>query len=594
MTLRRGLLLLLPLLLPSLPRGLAAQSCPGGRIAYVFVDNHSIFDLDALPGTRFQWVYSLANRLHVRTRPTVVGRELLFRTGDCYDAYLVEDSERRLRRLPFISNAEVYGIRQPDGDWHVVVDTHDEWSTRIEVTADFENGPDVRRLAIAERNFLGRGASVTAFLSENDANREIGGELATPQLLGTETDFLVAGGETRVGGFHRFAVTYPFLGEVGRFAWGVRASAVKDYFDYSAGTPASPSHLLLPFEERSFELSGAVRFGEPGGWSVLGVGVSREVLDLSSDPDGLRRVRGNDFGELLPPLPGDAEAVSGQTVFPSGTRVSLFAGRRNISFVQRTGLDALRGITDLEVGTDVSLTLSRTVRAAGPSGTPDDLNARLALYAAVAPPSLTLTSSFVLEGRRVFRDPEIAREGWRNAIAEADVLAYWQPPRLARHTFLYRLSAAGAWSFDHPYQVTLGGRRGVRGYRPEDFPGARRVVMNAEDRIFLGSPLEELFDLGLTLFGDLGRTWRGDVPFGLDSGWRGTVGAGLRIGFPSGSRDVARIDLAWPADGRGIGRSPIFRISLVDLIGLGGGLADPQLDRSRLLRVRPDRFTPHR
>jgi hypothetical protein len=88
--------------------------------------------------------------------------------------------------------------------------------------------------------------------------------------------------------------------------------------------------------------------------------------------------------------------------------------------------------------------------------------------------------------------------------------------------------------------------------------------------------------------------WSGDAPFGFDSGWKGTLGAGLRIGFPAGSRDVARIDLAWPVDGSGVGGSPIFRISLVDLIGLGGGLADAQLERSRLLRVRPDRFTPRR
>jgi hypothetical protein len=116
------------------------------------------------------------------------------------------------------------------------------------------------------------------------------------------------------------------------------------------------------------------------------------------------------------------------------------------------------------------------------------------------------------------------------------------------------------------------------------------VVLNAEDRVFVGWPYPQVFDLGVTVFGDVGRGWAGEAPFGVDSGWKGTVGGGLRFGFPAGTRRVARVDLAWPVTGGGLG-SPNLRIALGDAIGLIGGLQDRQMTRSQRLAVGADLFT---
>jgi hypothetical protein len=134
----------------------------------------------------------------------------------------------------------------------------------------------------------------------------------------------------------------------------------------------------------------------------------------------------------------------------------------------------------------------------------------------------------------------------------------------------------------------------VRGYHDERFPGGERLVFTAEDRIYLGWPFPDLFDLGATVFADIGRIWAGDVPFGADSGWRATVGGGLRIGFPAGSRSVVRVDLALPLGASVSLSDTVVRVSFGDLLGLSGGLSDPQLDRSRRMTVGPDRFHPSR
>ena len=140
----------------------------------------------------------------------------------------------------------------------------------------------------------------------------------------------------------------------------------------------------------------------------------------------------------------------------------------------------------------------------------------------------------------------------------------------------------------NPYQLTLGGRSSVRGFPEEDFPGSQRMLFTLEDRIFIGWPAPKLLDMGLTLFADAGRVWAGDVPYGMDSGWKGTVGFGLRIGFPAGSRRVTRLDLAFPVGSGGGG--PVFRITALELTGVLSGFSDPQLRRSRRVNVGPDQF----
>jgi len=88
-------------------------------------------------------------------------------------------------------------------------------------------------------------------------------------------------------------------------------------------------------------------------------------------------------------------------------------------------------------------------------------------------------------------------------------------------------------------------------------------------------------DLGMTVFGDLGRTWKGDVPFGGDSGWQTSVGAGIRFGFPSGTRTVGRLDIAWPANGPDAFSEPVVTFTMLEFLGFMFGFADEQMELSR-------------
>ncbi len=61
-----------------------------------------------IPKPDFRWAYSLANKLHVRTREKFILDELLFEVGECLDPLLLEETERLLRAYRFIGDADVF------------------------------------------------------------------------------------------------------------------------------------------------------------------------------------------------------------------------------------------------------------------------------------------------------------------------------------------------------------------------------------------------------------------------------------------------------------------------------------------------------
>jgi hypothetical protein len=560
------------------------------------VDNHSIFDLDQLAASgSLRGIYRLANTLHVKTRESFIRGELLFQVGDCLDPFLLEESERLLRQYVFMARVDIFAVPQPDGTQHVVVDTQDEWTTRIDFGPSFDGGFRVETLELSEENVAGRGAQASVFFRQRNERKELGARLNLPRLFGSRTDAAVSAGRTRVGTFLDQGVAYPFVGEVGRFAVRQSYHRRDELFPYVvSGDDVDYSHLLLPFLDERVEISTAVRVGRPGSFTLLGVGITREKLDFGGYPGSLEIARDNDFGDTDAAPAALADVVRGQVYAASTTRLNFFVGQRNLRFTRVRGLDALRGDQDIRLGTDVGLTLGRSVGFL--SGTSlahaDDLYGRLRVFAAHDPGTSFLFFSGALEGRQIFARGA-GGDGWRDVLGEIDLYGYLRSRKTPGQTFFARISASGGWATDTPFQLTLGGRRGVRGLAEEDFPGGRRLVLTLEDRIVMPWPVPELLDLGFTLFADAGRMWAGEVPWGVDSAWRGAVGAGIRFGFPSGTRGLVRMDLAFPLGAEASG-SPIFRVTLLELLGISTGFVDPQMTRSRRMTVGPDYFTTDR
>lgn len=578
--LNRALVLLVALTAAG-PAELVGQECPDGQISFIFINSHPVFDSTNLTsGKTFQWLYDFANWLHMETDEEFIQGELLFQVGDCYDPFLVAESERIIRQLGFIARVDLFAVPQSDGSVHIVVDTQDEWTLQVTVRARFDEGFEFNGLDVGEDNILGKGVAARGFYRERREAREIGGAVQTARFLGTRWDAQLQGGETRVGPFFQQAFVYPFVGEVGRYAATQFYTRREDLFAYSLPEGGAYTHVVTPFLRKRAELTVAGRLGEAGRLTILGLGISRDDLDFARFEEGPKVVRNRDFANTEPAPPELSALVSAQTQGRSATRLNIILGKRNLRFERRAGLDALRGVQDIPVGGDVSLTLGRSIGFLGRDSETedDDFFGRIRVFGGLAPGRWVLAANVGFEARQIFDGPQ---KGWRDAIGEFDVYTYWQPLALPRHTLFARISGAAGWSMTVPFQLTLGGPSNLRGHGLDHAPGGRRLMASFEDRIYLLSPAGGLFDLGLSAFLDVGSVWRGDTPFGNDSSFGASAGAGLRVGFPGGTRGVIRIDLAFPVNGPDAFKEPVFRITATELLGLLHGFEDPQLRRSR-------------
>lgn len=550
----------------SAPR-VESDRCDDGVVSVVFIDNHSIFDTaDPTLDGRFGWAYRLANALHVRTRREVIERELLVRPGDCHDPARLEESERLLRSYPFLSRVDVFSIRQPDGSHHVVVDTQDEWSTQLDVRVGVEDGLRFEGARLRELNLLGTGRTLEFFFLERDANQEYGVGYATPQLFRTRWDMALAAGRTRAGSFVRQTIAYPFVGEAGRWAARQTLRRQDRFFDYALSGP-DEEHLLLPVREQVFELAVVGRSGEVGRLATFGAALGYIGLSYPGGASAIEHVFGHDYHETTLPGSDASAAVLRQMTELEALRLTFLLGRRGITWVKRRGFDSLRGAQDIALGSEVELALGASLPSGASGGGPPGAIAGLSFYGARELGNLLVASTLRLDGRLDHDAAEDARR-WRDLYADGEVLAYWRPAVLARHTFVLRGAGAGGFQSRTPFQLTLGGDRGLRGFERYRFPGGRRVLFSLEDRVYFGWPFRDVLDLGGTLFFDLGRVWPGDAPFGVDSGWRAAAGLGLRGALPAGGRTTYRIDLAWPLTHGASWRDARLVLSIGELLGL--------------------------
>lgn len=575
-------LLLLLCALPFSAGALSGQvSCPDGRIADIVVRNHSIFAPASLPEDgRLLWAYRLANFVHIPTRPEFIEKELLFRSGDCFDPRNIDESERILREFRFIAAASITSETNPDGSRVVTVETRDEWTTKAALYLRVEEGMHFDGASLYEENLLGRGITVGVFRVDRDELQDAGIAFEIPAIGSTGLDASLVASRTLTGNAVHQMLIRPFHAERLGIAFRERFDWREDPFSYVLPPDQEFSHLIIPVRTTGGELSWGRRFGEPGRLHLIGGGASFERIDVG-DPDEIDAIRRNDFTGLIE----SAEATLAEPILPQiserrALRLNLLLGTRRMTFETRSGLDALQGVQDVPDGEEVIFTVGRSIGSTG-GDRPGDLFARTGFLIGRSRDASVLQLRFSVEGRREDNSPGSEFGGWKDILTDSQLLLYLTPTSPFRQTLVLRGSFQGGWRNSNPFQLTLGGPTGVRGYRDTDFPGGQRALFSFESRVPTPSLFPDLVDMGLTLFGDLGTITQGDSPFGADSGWRAAVGAGLRLGFPAGSSSVIRADVAFPIGDGAMNRSPIFRISAVELLGSSGASQSAQLGRSR-------------
>ena len=456
-----------------------------------------------------------------RTKTDVIKRELLFEKGDVYIQDDELESERILRRKPYLGSAEILATRDPETNLILIeVEVTDLWTffPALDVPA-FSKDKTGFLVALSDSNVLGSGDS--ARLRYQQIREE-----------GEEPRHLVSG---LYKVFRLFDSHWEFDGVYTQKREGV-------------SWEASLKRPLYSLQTRwSAEFTAAESIDEARWYEQ---GVKTAVFTQSRQSESGQIIRS--FGDRRRQTQLALWMVSERAHFneierlPSSTAnfqdrntkmIGVSLGHRKVNFIRTRFLNKMGRVEDIGVGYGYGASIGRASPLYGSDRTETDVN--LFLNASQA-----YQDVLFLNGRAGLATRFIAHEG-KDSVFQASLKAVHKNLFL-RQTLAAQISTNMQFGLEGESQVLLGGNSGLRGYDPRQFSGTKRIRLNIESRtIFWEHPL---IVVGSAIFADIGYIWAEET---FDIGIpRRSVGFGLRLGLPklSGSR-VYRADLAYPLDG---------------------------------------------
>jgi hypothetical protein len=503
------------------PSGRPVVACAGQLIddIIIYSDAPTVASLQ-----RFPRLAAIARALHATTRPELIRRFLLLdRQDQCIELRRAE-SERILRAQPFIADAEVFVVASDGGGVDLEVRTSDE------AAIVFGGGvraasPHVISLLAGNANVAGQGLYASVLWRDGRGFRDaLGIRLIDHQFVGRPWIFAVDGERASLGGSWRVEAAHPYLTDLQRFAWRVRTARSNGYVELRQPDGLRPNVAL---QRGFFDVGGILRVGNPGRLNLFGMSLTgleeRPGTRLVLPESGVVR----DIGPL--PEPSTPRRI---------VRANALVGYRNISFVRLEGLDALAAAQDVPIGFQVGTLVGRSLPVPG-EREDEDVFVAGDVYAGATSGISTSRLQLQAEGRR-----PIGSTGWDGVIATGRLTHYLRVSSSQRNQTVLEFS--GAYHQRTPFQLHLGvPDGGVRGYEESYFAGGQRLVARTEERFTLGNPFG-LADAGFAVFGDAGRQWAGDVPFGVTTPLKASVGVSLLAAVPRRSARVWRADLAIP------------------------------------------------
>ena len=511
------------------------RSCDGQRITTITIHPQSPPMLGK-PGSLRHLVSSVL--LQYRTTQTrIVQSFLQLKEGGICTEHRRAETERVLRAQPFLANAIVTAT--PDGPGAVAIDVTTVDEISLVIGASFSS-THVTSLKFGNSNLLGTGQYAAASWSQGDAYRDgFGVRYVNYAAFSSPQRLTLDAARDPVGSHALAALEHPFYTNLQHVAWHTGISYTNSYpsFDRIGDDPLSLGmHYFLAdagivsrldIGTRRVFLGGVVTYER---MSTHDRGVVISDSGYVHEPDNLFDARFPDF---------------------HATRLSAVAGLRLLHYKRVTGYDALYGTQDFPLGVQLAGQIGRGLPHLGNTNW---LFGGDVLGGHAFGPSFLGTR---LSGE-IQRDAETG--GWAGLVTTARLIYYTKPGE--HHTVIVTGDFAGAWRALLPYELTVGASRaGVRGFRGSQEGGAQRAVARIEDRWAIRR-FGSWSAIGAAVFADAGKVWAGDVPYGVSSPVRSSVGVSLLAAVPAQSQTTWRVDIAAPLD-RGAGAHRSIEIRFV-------------------------------
>jgi hypothetical protein len=488
----------------------------GAVIGEVVIRNENIFD--TADPREDNWLFRLANKLHIKTRPWLIRKQLLFRTGDAYDRRVLDESERILRSNRYFYDVRIRPIAFREGRVDVEVLSRDVWTLRPGISFGRQGGANTTSIDVSELNLFGTGAGIS-FSHSSTPDRDMDSvSFASTHVGGTwlHTELLYSNNSD---GWKRIALLErPFYALNTR--WAAGGSFVDELrVDSLVGRVGVASEFQT--HAKKVNAWGGWSEGLKSGW------VKRFTFGFAQDES------------RFAPVPGN---VPSGPIPPDRILAYPWVGIERVEddFEKAKNRDQIERTEDFFLGNRYQASLGYSSKCFG-------ADREAVVFSGQVGTSFETTdsSTLLVDSSAVGR---LESGSVRDTTLKASGRLY---VRLSKKVlFFSSLSGNVGVNLDQDHEFVLGGENGLRGYPRNYQAGDRSALLTLEGRYFSSLYLFRLVRVGGAVFYDMGRAWGEDFVNAQDAGTLRDVGFGLRFAMTrSGLGNVIHVDLAFPLDG---------------------------------------------
>lgn len=488
----------------------------GALIGKIEIDARNIFDVEDPKEDKA--LFRLANTLHIQTRPGVIERQLLFKSGERLSKRVIDETERLLRSNHYLYDVQIIPAAYHDGVVDIVVRTRDTWTLAPGISFSRAGGANTRGASLREYNALGTGVYFGLTRTSDPDRSATEYRVTQNQAFGGWTTIDYAMAHLDDGRRDTFSVAKPFYALDTRSAGGF--SVMKDTrvdSVYAGGALAGQ----FRHDTRFAEVSGGWSQGLVGGWA------RRYTVGASYETDRY---------ELEPGRPVPAQLPDDVTLASPFVRYEIIED----DYDKVHNRDQIARPEYFQMGFHSRVQLGRSLLALGSTRA-------LWTYAA------DVSNGFdVLGGNALLASASASGRfgedgGVENQLAGGQLRFYSRRHGNEHALFYASLSADAARVAGATDPLLLGGDNGMRGYPMRYQSGDRRAVLTLEERGYSDLYPFQLFRLGGAIFWDTGRAWGGESQNTAYPGWLTDVGFGLRIlSARTAFGNVLHLDFAFP------------------------------------------------
>ena len=466
-----------------------------------------------------------------RTQKNVIVRELLFQVGSIYKTEDEFESERILRRKPYLGSAEIFATRDSQSKLvRIEVAVTDVWT--IMPTLDLPTPITGDRfdllITLSDSNLLGLGNSAGFRFHQIHESEERTRNLwsfshGVPRIFDSHWGIYGVYTQKRVGDSWQARLYRPLYSLQtkwsGESSFSESIDLIHWYDKNGKKTDTFERHLYI----RSGQIIRV--FGNRYRRTLVGLWTKSSRSIYFKTKEGISLSKANLTNRIT-------------------NRIGISLEKVQRTYIRTRFLNQMGRVEDVGLGHYYGASIGQASRWYGSDQTDSELTLS---FASMQTHRKQIFLNTLMGLVTNFDKKQIYSSILTALIKVTAKDLYYQ-------TLVLQLKTAMGFNLDGKGQIFLGNLYGLRGYRQIHFSGEKKIVINAESRTVFWE--NTYIILGSAAFIDIGYIWK-DIDIDIWDPKR-SIGFGLRFSSPKLSGfQVYRLDLAFPLD-RGNRSKPVI------------------------------------